>query len=139
MKLDIEQARIRFAAARVTRLGTVTPTGAPHLVPVTTAVLDDTVVFAVDLKPKSTTALRRLANIAAEPRVCFLADEYHQDWQRLWWVRADAIAAVLTDGAGYVAALDALAAKYPQYEEVRPSGPLVVARVVRWSGWSARS
>ena len=83
------EARGRFAAARVARLATADATGQPHLVPVTFAVAGDMVYTAVDAKPKRTTALRRLANVAANPRVSLLVDHYDDDWSRLWWVRAD--------------------------------------------------
>lgn len=135
--MDVERCRAQFAAARVVRLATVTAQGAPHLVPVTCAVIDDRIVFAVDHKPKTTHSLRRLANIAAEPRVSFLADEYDEDWARLWWVRADAVALVLSGGPDRSSALDVLVGKYQQYRLRRPTGPVVAADVVRWTGWSA--
>ena len=134
MKLPASEARARFAAARVARLATVSAEGVPHLVPVTFAVRGDTVVFAVDHKPKSTTALRRLDNIAANPRVAFLVDVYDDDWDRLWWVRADATAAII-DGADRLRAIAALRAKYQQYERVVPHGVVVGAAVQGWSGW----
>lgn len=138
MRLDPERARAWFDAARVVRLATVSATGRPHLVPVTFAVLGAEIVFAVDHKPKRTTDLRRLRNIAAHPAVCFLADGYDEDWDRLWWVRADGTAEVsgATD-EGAAAAVDALCAKYAQYRSNRPSGPLVRTTVTRWSGWAA--
>ncbi len=110
MRTPIAVARDRFLAARVARLATVSESGAPHLVPVTFAVIPATlsgiveptaaestelIVFAIDHKPKSTTALRRLDNIAANPRVAFLVDVYDDNWDRLWWVRADASAGVI--------------------------------------------
>jgi len=139
MRLTADEASRRFRAARVARLATVGAAGAPHLVPVTFAVIDrpaSLVVFAVDHKPKSTTALRRLANIAAEPRVAFLADGYDDDWDRLWWVRADAVAGVV-DGDLRSAAIGALVGKYGQYRAMPPDGVVVGARVLTWSGWQA--
>lgn len=116
-------------------MATVAATGAPHLVPVTFAVLEgDTVVTAVDHKPKRTIALQRLANIAANPAVCLLVDEYSDDWSRLWWVRADGVAQVV-ESPGEVA-LKALAARYPQYREQPPQGPMIVISVKRFTGWS---
>ncbi len=155
MQLTAPQARDRFAAEPVARLATVSEDGAPHLVPVTFALLTestesteltgatgvDRLVVAVDHKPKTTTRLRRLGNVRAEPRVCFVADYYTSDWTRLWWARADATATVLesdSDDRLRKSALDALSAKYPQYREVRPSGPVIVATVTRWSGWAHR-
>ncbi|WP_131773873.1 TIGR03668 family PPOX class F420-dependent oxidoreductase, partial [Protofrankia symbiont of Coriaria myrtifolia] len=95
MNLEAGEARRRFAAARVARLATVDAAGQPHLVPVTFALQDNAIVTAVDHKPKRSTALRRLANIAANPRVTLIADHYDEDWQTLWWARADGLARVI--------------------------------------------
>jgi PPOX class probable F420-dependent enzyme len=134
MRLSAAEARSRFAGARVARLATVSAAGVPHLVPVTFAVLGERIVFVVDDKPKSTTRLRRLDNIAARPTVCLLADVYDDDWSRLWWARADGTATVLaTDDA----AVDALAARYPAYVQRRPRGPVVSIAVSGWTGWAA--
>ena len=65
MRLPASEARARFVGARVARLATVSAAGVPHLVPVTFAVIGERIVFAIDDKPKSTTRLRRLDNIAA--------------------------------------------------------------------------
>jgi PPOX class probable F420-dependent enzyme len=134
MRLPAEEARARFAAARVARLATVSAAGVPHLVPVTFAVIGERVVFVVDDKPKSTTRLRRLDNIAARPAVCLLADVYDDDWSQLWWARADGTATVLATDAE---AIDALAARYPAYVERRPRGPVVSIEVTAWTGWAA--
>jgi PPOX class probable F420-dependent enzyme len=127
------QARERFAAARIARLATVSADGSPHLVPVVFAVVGDQIVTAVDHKPKTTIRLRRLANIAAEPRVSLLADEYDEDWARLWWARADGCARVVADHD-----LAPLVARYPQYRDRVPDGPVILIDVERWSGWAAR-
>ena len=124
----------RFASARVARLATVGRDGAPHLVPMTFALVDDVIYSAVDAKPKRHTRLRRLANIAHEPRVSVLVDRYDDDWTALWWVRANGVARVLSSSP---AALEALTAKYPQYRAAPPSGPFVEIGVRRWSAWSA--
>jgi len=143
MRLSPTEARSRFVAARVARLATVSADGRPHLVPVTFAVPDDQaegrrIVFVVDDKPKTTTKLRRLENIAARPAVCLLVDVYDDDWSRLWWVRADGIARVLDPVADEAAeAVDALAARYPAYVERRPHGPVVSITVTAWTGWAA--
>lgn len=136
-----DDLRTRFAAARVARLATVRPDGRPHLVPVVFAVLSgpdgDVVWSAVDDKPKSTRALRRLANVEANPAVALLVDHYEDDWDRLWWVRADGLATVVRVGApGADEALDALGARYPQYAASRPPGPLLRVAVTRWTGWT---
>ena len=123
----------RFATARVARLATVGAIGAPHLVPIVFAVVEDRIHTAVDGKPKTTRALRRLANIAASPRVSVLADHYDEDWTQLWWVRADGTARVHDES---VAGLAALSAKYPQYRKNPPPGPFIEITVHRWSSWA---
>ena len=131
-----QQDRDRFAGARVARLATVGADGVPHLVPIVFVVRGDVVWSAVDHKPKSTRALRRLANIEAHPEVSLLVDHYDDDWTRLWWVRAEGRATVVEGGSpGTDVVLDDLAAKYPQYGTDRPDGPLVRVEVRRWSSW----
>jgi PPOX class probable F420-dependent enzyme len=132
MRRDAEWARQRFGEARVARLATVSGNGSPHLVPIVFALDGAELISAVDHKPKSTTALRRLDNIAASPSVCVLVDEYDDDWTRLWWARADGRARVLNSYD-----LSALVARYPQYRDRPPAGPVIVIEVERWSGWSA--
>ena len=126
--------RERFGRARVAHLATVGEDGAPHLVPMVFVLTGEVIHSAVDGKPKRHTALRRLANIAHEPRVSVLADHYDEDWNRLWWVRADGLARVLDSSP---AGLAALTAKYPQYVASPPPGPFLEITVQRWSGWSA--
>ncbi|GLZ53829.1 TIGR03668 family PPOX class F420-dependent oxidoreductase [Actinomycetospora sp. NBRC 106378] len=134
--LGPDDARARFAAARVARLGTVTPSGAPHLVPVVFAVADDRVLIAVDQKPKRTRDLARLRHIEANPAVSLLVDEYSDDWSTLWWVRADGEASVRWDALDEARSL--LADRYPQHAADPPEGPVIDVAVGRWSGWSAR-
>lgn len=137
MRIDTDEARRRFAAARVARLASADPDGRPHLVPVTFVADGDQLVHVVDEKPKRSRDLRRVRNLRVNPRASMLADHYDDDWSRLWWVRADGEASVSDDGERIARAVDLLAAKYPQYREQRVFGPLVVLTVHRWSGWAA--
>jgi PPOX class probable F420-dependent enzyme len=127
----------------VARLATIGYAGDPHLVPITFALIgesDTTLVTAVDHKPKRTTALRRLANIAANPQVSVLVDHYEDDWDKLWWARADGRARVVAAGQETglrAAALAALADRYRQYLRRPPEGDLIVVEVERFSGWAA--
>ncbi|MBM7807691.1 PPOX class probable F420-dependent enzyme [Geodermatophilus bullaregiensis] len=131
------ELRGRFLSSPVARLSTVRPDGAAHLVPVVFAASGDTVWLAVDTKPKRTTRLQRLTNLRHEPRCALLVDHYEEDWSRLWWVRADGVGVVVADpGAGHPG-LAALVERHPQYRAQPPTGPLVVVRVERWSGWSS--
>ncbi len=78
MRMQASVARRLFATARVARLATADAEGVPHLVPVTFAMDGEDVVSAVDAKPKTTAALRRLRNITANPRVSVLVDHYEE-------------------------------------------------------------
>jgi PPOX class probable F420-dependent enzyme len=132
-----DEARSRFALARVARLATVGGDGAPHLVPVTFAIDGDRIVTAVDAKPKRGALLRRLVNIRANHRVSLLVDEYDDDWGKLWWVRADGEARIVEEDPELGRALGLLRARYAQYATVALIGPAVVIEVGRWLGWSA--
>jgi PPOX class probable F420-dependent enzyme len=136
--MDEAQCRARLSAARVGRLATVRPDGRPHVVACCFAVQGDVLWTAVDAKPKSTPRLQRLDNVRAHPWASLLVDHYEEDWDELWWVRADGAAAVLADGAEREAAVAALVAKYPQYGVEPPAGPVIAVVVQRWVGWSAR-
>lgn len=136
--MSADEARRRFAAARVARLATITPDGRPHLVPIVFALAGDVLYSAVDGKPKSTTALQRLANLAAHPAAAVLADAYAEDWSQLWWVRGDGTGR-LVSGAEAEDALTRLAARYPDYVAAPPPGPVLAVDIARWSGWSARA
>jgi PPOX class probable F420-dependent enzyme len=135
MRQGTEWALERFAEARVARLATMSADGSPHIVPITFVLAGSTLVSAVDAKPKSTTSLRRLHNIGGNPFVCVLVDEYSDDWSQLWWARGDGWARVLP--VAEVPEFDALVARYPQYTDSPPDGPVIVIAVDHWSGWSA--
>lgn len=128
-----DEARERFASARVARLATVTPAGAPHLVPIVFALLGETVYSVVDQKPKRTTDLQRLANVRATGRAALLVDHYEEDWRNLWWVRADGTARTLE--ANEPEARGAIAALGERYPQQRPAGMVLAVDVDRWTGW----
>jgi PPOX class probable F420-dependent enzyme len=136
-----EDARGRFVQARVARLATAGGDGRPHLVPIVFAVAErserDVIYSVVDAKPKRTTALRRLANVSENPCVSVLADHYDEDWDRLWWVRADGSGRLLTElgEPEAAAAVALLQARYPQQRAV---GTVLAVDVERWSGWAAQ-
>lgn len=136
MRLTEGEARERFGRAQVARLATADAAGSPHLVPFTFALDDDVIVLAVDNKPKSSRTLRRIANIAENPRVSALADHYEDDWANLWWARADGLGEVWGDPERCSAAIRLLQAKYRQYRVDPPTGPVIAIMVARWSGWS---
>ncbi|MQY18819.1 TIGR03668 family PPOX class F420-dependent oxidoreductase [Nocardia macrotermitis] len=140
MRLTEQDALERFRDARVARLATVSEDGQPHVVPVTFALNLETptptAVFAIDHKPKTTTNLRRLRNIAATERISLLADEYSEDWTHLWWVRLDGTARILSEPPDRTEPVTWLTAKYPQYQENPPQGPVIRITVYTVSGWA---
>ncbi|QII04129.1 TIGR03668 family PPOX class F420-dependent oxidoreductase [Rhodococcoides fascians A25f] len=138
MKIDNEVQR--FTDAPRAQLSTINPDGTPHLVPIVFAVTDtgDRIVTAIDWKPKTTQKLQRLDNIRADSAVSLIVDHYTDDWSQLWWIRADGNAHIAesssTDGT---AAIDALVAKYSQYKNNRPEGPVIIIEKLSWRSWSA--
>ena len=134
--MESREAKQRLAESKVARLATVSEAGQPHIVPLVFALDGDTLYFAVDAKPKTTTHLKRLKNIAANPAVAVLVDHYEDDWSKLWWVRADGRARVVTDSAEASHATDLLANRHAQYRSSRPGGPVVAIHIERLTGWS---
>jgi PPOX class probable F420-dependent enzyme len=137
---------VSFTQSPVARLATVTPDGAPHLVPVVFAVDPGgpeskdhpaIVYTAVDAKPKTTQRLRRLTNIEGNPHASVLVDHYAEDWTHLWWVRADGTATIHHDDDDMDAGLRLLRAKYAQYQSVPLPGPVIAITVRRWASWHA--
>jgi PPOX class probable F420-dependent enzyme len=134
--MELTDLRRRFASSPVARLATVQPDGRPHVVPCVFVLVGETVYTAVDAKPKRSTRLQRLTNVRAEPRCALLVDHYETDWSRLWWVRADGRGEVIEEPPPDHLGISALVARFPQYREEPPSGPLLVVTVDHWTGWS---
>lgn len=135
--MNRSEAWAALARARVARLATTRPDGAPHLVPVTFATDGENIVTMVDHKPKTTTRLRRLDNIEDNPMVSLLADHYSEDWEWLWWVRADGMASIHREGAWWQRARQSLEAKYAQYASSPPDGPAIVVSVTGLTWWES--
>lgn len=134
--MDEDRCRSLAGTRRVARLGTRREDGRIDLVPIVFAFHRRALVFAVDHKPKSTTRLQRLANIAVNPDVTVLFDHHEDDWDRLWWVRMRGTA-VEHPGEQVPAAIDALVERHPQYQRTRPAGPAVLIEPTGWTGWAA--
>ena len=123
---------------RVARLGTADAAGRPLVVPVCYAYDGRHLYSAVDAKPKRTRQLRRLRNIAANPRVSLVVDHYDEDWARLAYVIVEVPAKVLHDGPEFTQGIDLLLAKYAQYRTMgldRTAGALIKIRVERVLAW----
>jgi PPOX class probable F420-dependent enzyme len=133
--MDRREARRRLAEARVGRLATADAGGVPHVVPFVFALDGDTVYWAVDEKPKRSRAIKRLANIQANPNVEVVVDRYAERWDRLWWVRATGPARIVQEEGEEERARVLLAAKYRQYRRQPPQGPVVAIEVARLTWW----
>jgi PPOX class probable F420-dependent enzyme len=137
------EAHGRLAEARVARLATADRLGRPHVVPIC-FVLDGSRLFsAVDHKPKRGPDLRRLDNLRANPAASVLVDHYEEDWDGLWWVRADGVATVLEPGDVQAAeerrrAVDLLTRKYDQYVGRPPGGAVISLALQSWRSWATR-
>jgi PPOX class probable F420-dependent enzyme len=117
-------------------MATVRSDGTPHIVPITFAISTETLVTAVDAKPKRTTNLQRLQNLRANPAVSIIVDHYADDWSALWWIRIDGLATIVSPGPS--AAIGPLIAKYPQYQVTPPDGPVIIVKPTRWTMWSPK-
>lgn len=132
--MDSARAMELIESAQVGVLTTIRPDGTPRPVPVVFAVLvDGSIVSAVDHKPKVTRRLRRLDDIAADPRVSLLVQHYETDWSRLWWVRVDGTAAVAESVPDDISRC--LIDRYAQYRHAPPEGPWVLISPERVIGW----
>jgi PPOX class probable F420-dependent enzyme len=130
--------------ARIGRLATADARARPLVVPVCYVFDGERLYSAVDAKPKRTRALRRLKNIADNPRVALVVDHYDEDWEALRYVLVEGTADVLTRGPDFARAIDLLVEKYPQYRAMeldRAEGAVIrIApdRIVAWQSSSGR-
>ena len=134
--MEARTARRRLKSARVGHFASVTGENGAHVVPCCFVLDGDTLYWAVDdVKPKSTSALKRLRNIAAHDRASLLVDHYDEDWARLWWVRVDGRARTVGDADERRRAVSLLMEKYEQYRSAPPPGPVVAVDIASWRAW----
>src|SRR5258707_10437431 len=132
-----------IAAARLAHLATADAAGAPHNVPVCYWFDGERIYFAIDEKPKRQTGnrIKRMRNIAENPRVALLIDHYEADWTQLAYVLIHGEAQVVEDPKEYMAALRYLRDKYLQYRRMTLSperNPIVKIEPQRGHVWGAR-
>jgi PPOX class probable F420-dependent enzyme len=138
-----DEARAFLDAHMVGHLATADPSSVPHVIPLCYARIDDRLYFVADDKPKrlGPRRLKRLGNIAANPRVALVVDDYHDDWSRLAYLLLHLDAVLVEDEAEYAAALTALRHRYPQYQGMqlnRNTHPMVRMTPRRWHLWRSR-
>ncbi len=131
-------AQALLGEARVGHLGLLDDRRRPRVLPVTFAAVGGAVWSAVDHKPKRRPGeeLARVRWLRARPESTLAIDRYDDDWTRLAWVQLIGATAVV-DVAGHDGALAALAARYPQYRDRPPMGPLLRLTAERTVCWSA--
>jgi PPOX class probable F420-dependent enzyme len=117
---------------RVGHLGLLDEHGRPRVQPVTFVRLGDALWTAIDDKPKRRPPAR-IERLRANPACALTVDRYDDDWTRLAWIQVLAEANVVEVRADVLAAL---AARYPQYRERPPRGPLLRLDPVRALWWS---
>jgi PPOX class probable F420-dependent enzyme len=127
-----------LAGSRVGRLGLVDDDGAPRVLPVTYAITGESLVTAVDQKPKrrSGEELARVRWLRARPTAALTVDHYDDDWSALAWVQALGTVSVL-DAARAPEAMAALAQRYEAYRSDPPAGPVLVLEPDRLLWWHA--
>jgi PPOX class probable F420-dependent enzyme len=135
---EVERILETWPRATLAALG---PAGEPWQVPIVFARTAGRLWSPVDGKPKRGTGLARLAHVRRDPRVSLLLDHWDADWSRLWWLRLDGRARVLTAADVDLDPIErALRAKYPQYAAVSLfSEPptLLEIEVTRIASWKA--
>jgi PPOX class probable F420-dependent enzyme len=105
--------------ARVAHLATADAAGQPHVVPIVFVVLDGRLYSPLDAKPKRVPGrrLKRVRNLAANPRVAVVVDCYAEDWSRLGYVLWQGRAHLIDQGSEADRARNALRGKYSQYND----------------------
>jgi PPOX class probable F420-dependent enzyme len=131
------------AAARLAHLATADAAGAPHNVPLCYWFDGEHIYFAIDEKPKRQTglALKRMRNIAANPRVALVIDHYEEDWSQLAYVMIRGHARVVEDPEEYLVAMRHLRDKYLQYRGMSMTpekNPIVKIEPESAHAWGAR-
>jgi len=136
-----DEEREFFERHRLAHLATASAAGVPHVVPICYAVVGDALYFVVDEKPKRThTGLKRLRNILENPRVAVVIDDYDEDWSRLAYLLVHGEAQRVTEAGEFERALQALRARYPQYQSMPlafASHPMIRIVLQRCHLWRA--
>jgi coenzyme F420-0:L-glutamate ligase/coenzyme F420-1:gamma-L-glutamate ligase len=130
-------------AARIAHLATASGAGEPHNIPLCFWFDGARFYFVIDEKPKrkAGTNIKRMKNIAENPRVALVIDHYDEDWNRLAYVLVHGDAKIVADDAEYALAIQHLRHKYAQYRAMlltQEKNPAVRIEPRRAHAWGAR-
>lgn len=126
-------------SARVARFATANANGDPHVIPICFALVDESIVTALDEKPQTVgpSELRRVRDIEENHRVALVADQYSEHWEELGWVQVRGTATIVSPGeSSHESGVTTLRSKYAQYEsqalEERPLIEITPTTVRSW-------
>ena len=130
-------------AARIAHLATVSGDGEPHNIPLCFWFDGARFYFVIDEKPKRRggSEIKRMRNIAENPRVAMVIDHYDEDWTRLAYVLIHGEARIVEDDGEYAVAIQHLRRKYAQYHAMlltQDKNPAIRIQPVRVHVWGAR-
>ena len=123
---------------RIGHLATADASAVPHVVPVCFGLAEDRLYITIDQKPKRERdrPLKRLRNIAANPRATIVFDRYDEDWRRLAWVMLHGLAEILRAGSEHNQAQALLRSRYGQLDAMQieelPVIAIAIERVASW-------
>jgi len=98
-----------IAWERVSRVGTVSEAGVPHVVPVCHVLWNGKIYFG------SGNDARKMRNLRSNPRVTVTVDLYADDWSNLKGVMVQGTAMLIERGPRFRKIRALLYKKYPQY------------------------
>ncbi len=110
---------------RVARLATIYADGTPHVVPVSTVLDVDRLVFATERETQ------KVHNLRGDPHVALVFDDYSEDWEALRQVVVFGRAMVIESGPEFERGRGLLYEKFEQYEAVSPidQGTCVIVEI----------
>ena len=145
---ELDETTLKFIRDhRVARLATVDGGGRPSVIPICFAFDGKTLYSIIDQKPKGVGAreLKRVRNIAENPRVSIVIDDYSDDWNELRYVLITGAAEISEPeeslAAEHSKAIALLREKYPQYAAMALEEQLLIkitpTGIKRWAytGW----
>jgi PPOX class probable F420-dependent enzyme len=140
MILGQDEMRRRIERQRVVRLATIDEQGRAHVVPVL-FVVDGNIFYSPTDRSseKRPRPAKRLSHLEHDRRVTVLADFYHEDWLRAWWVRLRGTGRVVGEGQERAHVAGLLDRKYRQFAGdayLKDGGPVLAVDIKNWTGWA---